>query len=86
MNITWNWLADLLANLNHSYQNWMVYFIAWVNESFPYLPPLFDMWLFCSLQLRDELLGGGTVLWYTTDTGGFESTFYLKDTVTYWRP
>lgn len=40
----------------------MVYFIAWVNESFPYLLPLFDMQLFCPLQLRDELLGSGTVL------------------------
>lgn len=40
----------------------MVYFIALVNESFSYLPPLFDMQLFCSLQLRDEILGSGTVL------------------------
>lgn len=87
MNIAWSWLADLLANLNHSYQNWMVCFIAWVNESSPYLLPLFDMlWLFCPLQLRDELLGSGTMLWYTTDTGRFECTFCLKETVNCWRP
>lgn len=86
MSIVWSWIANLLASLNQSYQNWMVYFIALVNESFSYLPPLFDMQLFCSLQLRDEILGSGTVLWYTTDIREFERTFYLKDTVNYWRP